>query len=165
VTLLVDTSVWSLALRRDATSSELEVAALKDALAGSDVVVTTGLVLQELLQGFVGAKARTQIVESFAALALIQPDREDHIAAAGLRNTCRRSIIDVYETLRSPLPWTSASLAASAFATYRSRGGSKQKPVPDVYIGAHAAVANLSVLTCDPAPYKSYFPRLVVVAP
>ena len=47
--LLVDTSVWSLALRRDTTASEPEVHALKDALQGDDVVVTTGLVLQELL--------------------------------------------------------------------------------------------------------------------
>ncbi|MDE2452179.1 MAG: type II toxin-antitoxin system VapC family toxin, partial [Burkholderiales bacterium] len=72
---------------------------------------------------------------------------------------------DVYETLRSPLPWAAASLTATAFATYRRRGGSKQKPMADFYIGAHAAVANLSVLTRDPAPYKNYFPRLVIVAP
>jgi len=89
VTLLVDTSVWSLALRRDTAATEPEVATLKDALAGSDVVVTTGLVLQELLQGFVGPKAKAQIIESFAALALVQPDREDHVAAAELRNACR----------------------------------------------------------------------------
>ena len=75
------------------------------------------------------------------------------------------ALLDVYETLRSPLPWASASLTAAAFATYRSRGGSKQKPIADFYIGAHAAVANLSVLTRDPAPFKSYFPRLIVVAP
>ena len=91
MTLLVDTSVWSLALRRDAEANEPEVAALKDALLGSDVVVTTGLVLQELLQGFSGAKAQAQIVERLAALPLLQPDRGDHVAAAELRNTCRRA--------------------------------------------------------------------------
>lgn len=91
MTLLVDTSVWSLALRRDVEVEEPEVQALKEALAGADVVVTTGIVLQELLQGFAGAKASTQIVERFTALALVQPDREDHIAAAGLRNSCRRA--------------------------------------------------------------------------
>lgn len=89
MTLLVDTSVWSLALRRDAPSSEPAVAALKDALAGADIVVTTGIVLQELLQGFGPPKGRAQIISSFAAIALVQPDREDHIAAADLRNTCR----------------------------------------------------------------------------
>jgi predicted nucleic acid-binding protein len=75
------------------------------------------------------------------------------------------NLLDVYDTLRTPIPWASASLTAAAFAMYRGRGGSKLKPMPDFYIGAHAAVANLSVLTRDPSPYKSYFPRLVVVAP
>lgn len=95
MTLLVDTSVWSLALRRDAAASEPEVQQLKDALLGADVVVTTGLVLQELLQGFSGAKAGAQIVERFAALPLLQPEREDHVAAAELRNTCRRAGIQI----------------------------------------------------------------------
>jgi len=95
MTLLVDTSVWSLALRRDADASEPEVQHLKDALFGADTVVTTGLVLQELLQGFSGAKAATRIVERFAALPMLQPDREDHVCAAELRNTCRRAGIQV----------------------------------------------------------------------
>ena len=95
MTLLVDTSVWSLALRRDALSSEPEVHQLKDALLGADVVVTTGLILQELLQGFSGAKASAQIIERFSALPLLQPEREDHVAAAELRNTCRRGGIQV----------------------------------------------------------------------
>ena len=90
MTLFVDTSVWSLALRRDAAEDAREVAALRAAL-GAEVVVTTGLVLQELLQGFSGPKARDAVLERFTALPLIQPDREDHIAAAELRNACRRS--------------------------------------------------------------------------
>ena len=95
MTLLVDTSVWSLAFRRDASASEPEVHQLKDALMGADVVVTTGMVLQELLQGFSAPKSREQIIERFASLPLLQPDREDHIAAAELRNTCRRAGIQV----------------------------------------------------------------------
>jgi predicted nucleic acid-binding protein len=90
VSLFVDTSVWSLALRRDGSADDPAVQALVEALAGSDVVVTTGLVLQELLQGFSGAKAGAAIVERFSALALVQPERDDHIAAAELRNKCRR---------------------------------------------------------------------------
>ena len=95
MTLFVDTSVWSLALRRDAAAPEAEVQALKDALLGADTVVTAGLVLQELLQGFSGPKAREQIIERFAALPLLLPDREDHIAAAEIRNSCRRAGIQV----------------------------------------------------------------------
>lgn len=91
MTLLIDTSVWSLALRRDAEATEPEVHHLKDALLGAEVVVTTGLVLQELLQGFSGPKAQAQIIERFAALPLLQPDRDDHISAAALRNACRKA--------------------------------------------------------------------------
>jgi len=95
VTLLVDTSVWSLALRRDAAVNAPQVQALKDALLGADVVVTTGLVLQELLQGFSGPKAAAQIIERFSALPLLQPDRDDHVAAAQIRNTCRRAGVQI----------------------------------------------------------------------
>lgn len=95
MTLLVDTSVWSLALRRDGSSTDPEVQALHEALVGSDVVVTTGLVLQELLQGFSGPKAASAIVEQFRSLPLIQPDRQDHIAAAEIRNTCRREGVQI----------------------------------------------------------------------
>ena len=95
MTLLVDTSVWSLALRRDVEATEPEVQELKDALFGSDLVVTTGMVLQELLQGFSGAKAQTLIIERFASLPLLQPDRDDHIGAAALRNACRQAGVQI----------------------------------------------------------------------
>ena len=95
MTLLVDTSVWSLALRRDAQVSEPEVLELKSALLGAEIVVTTGLVLQELLQGFAGVKAQALIIERFAALPLLQPDRDDHIGAAALRNTCRQAGVQI----------------------------------------------------------------------
>lgn len=88
--LFVDTSVWSLALRRDDDSHAPEVARLREALQSREPVVTTGLVLQELLQGFRGPKAHHAIVERFASLPTIVPDRDDHVTAAEIRNTCRR---------------------------------------------------------------------------
>jgi hypothetical protein len=91
VTLLVDTSVWSLALRRDRDGDVPQIQALRAALEGGEIVVTTGLVLQELLQGFAGPRARKDIIERFAALPLLSPDRQNHIDAAELRNRCRRA--------------------------------------------------------------------------
>lgn len=91
MTLLVDTSVWSLALRRDAPPDVLEVAALRRALEGRDVVMTTGLILQEILQGAVPDAARAAIVDRFTALQILAPTREDHVAAAEVRNACRRA--------------------------------------------------------------------------
>ncbi|QQS00977.1 MAG: PIN domain-containing protein [Austwickia sp.] len=95
MTLLVDTSVWSLALRRDEASTAPEVEELRRALAGGDLVATTGLILQEVLQGAVPARVREQIADRFAALTLISPDRADHVGAAELRNTCRRAGVQI----------------------------------------------------------------------
>lgn len=74
-------------------------------------------------------------------------------------------MLDVYEVRRSNLPWACAGLAAAAFSSYRRRGCVRLLPLPDFFIGAHAAVANLSVLTRDPAGYSSYFPRLTLLKP
>ena len=95
MSLFVDTSVWSLAFRRDAVATAAEAVALRQSLEAGDTILTTGLVLQELLQGFAGPRARRQLVERFAALPFINPDRQDHIEAADLRNGCRRSGIQI----------------------------------------------------------------------
>lgn len=66
---------------------------------------------------------------------------------------------------RRPLPWAAAFLAGKVFLRYRRAGGSRRSPLPDFYIGAHAAVEGLTLLTRDPARYRAYFPRLRIVAP
>ena len=95
MTLFVDTSVWSLALRRNAAPEGPQVQRLRDALQSGEAIHTTGIVLQELLQGYQGPRAGARIVERFAALPMIVPRREDHIDAAGLRNECRRHGVQV----------------------------------------------------------------------
>lgn len=95
MSLFVDTSVWSLALRRDAPSSATEVRALVRVIEAGETILTTGLVLQELLQGFSGPKARDQILDRFSSVPLLVPDRNDHIAAAELRNRCRRNGVQI----------------------------------------------------------------------
>jgi predicted nucleic acid-binding protein len=84
-----------LAFRRDAEAASQAVEVLRTALDGADQVFTTGLVLQELLQGFAGPRARSQLIERFAALASLQPDRADHIEAADVRNTCRKNGVQI----------------------------------------------------------------------
>jgi predicted nucleic acid-binding protein len=92
-------------------------------------------------------------------------DPETQVLMMRLGGQALDAMLDVYDTLRSPLPWSTASLTAAAFAFYRRGGGPKQKPLPDFFIGAHAAVSNLSMLTRDPTPYKNYFSRLKLVTP
>ena len=93
--LFVDTSVWSLALRRDSPPDIPHLARLTDALQSTEAVYTTGLVLQELLQGFSGPRASHRIIDRFSALPFIVPDRTDHIDAAALRNRCRRAGLQI----------------------------------------------------------------------
>ena len=95
MTLFVDTSVWSLAFRRDQPANSPQVYALRRALEAGETVVATGLILQELLQGFAGPHARKDIIDRFAALPFLTPDRQDHIDAAELRNRCRRAGVQV----------------------------------------------------------------------
>ncbi len=66
---------------------------------------------------------------------------------------------------RLALPWEAAFLAGKCFVDYRKSGGRKTTPLPDFYIGAHAAVANLALLTRDASPYRTYFPKLRLLAP
>lgn len=67
--------------------------------------------------------------------------------------------------LRLPLPWEAAFLAGKCFERYRRTGGTRRSPLPDFYIGAHAAVAGMTLLTRDARRYRTYFPRLKIVAP
>lgn len=66
---------------------------------------------------------------------------------------------------REELPWEAAFLAGKAFSAYRRRGGSRMSLRPDFYIGAHAAIGNLALLTRDAARFHNYFPRLEILAP
>jgi predicted nucleic acid-binding protein len=66
---------------------------------------------------------------------------------------------------REPLPYEAAFLAGKVFLEYRKRGGRRRSPLPDFYIGAHAAVCGHRLLTRDATRYRTYFPRLDIIAP
>jgi predicted nucleic acid-binding protein len=66
---------------------------------------------------------------------------------------------------REPLPYEAGFLAGKAFLAYKRRGGTKRSPMPDFYVGAHAAIGRMDLLTRDPARYRTYFPRLKIIAP
>jgi predicted nucleic acid-binding protein len=66
---------------------------------------------------------------------------------------------------RDSIPWEAAFLAGKCFVTYRRRGGKKSSTLPDFFIGAHATVAHISLLTRDVSRYRTYFPKLRLIAP
>lgn len=71
--------------------------------------------------------------------------------------------IDFFQ--REQIPWSAAFLAGKAFVDYRRRGGQRRSPLPDFFIGAHAAVTGLRLLTRDPLRYRTYFPTVELIAP
>jgi len=66
---------------------------------------------------------------------------------------------------REPLPYEAGFLGGKAFLAYRKRGGTKRSPMPDFYVGAHAVVGSMTLLTRDAARYRTYFPALKIIAP
>jgi len=66
---------------------------------------------------------------------------------------------------REPLPFEAGFLAGKAYVAYRSSGGTRRSPLPDLYIGAHATVRGYSLLTRDAKRYQAYFPALEILAP
>ena len=66
---------------------------------------------------------------------------------------------------RQPIPWAAAFLAGKVFLDYRRNKGTKSTTLPDFFIGAHAAIADLDLLTRDIGRYRTYFPAVTVIAP
>jgi len=95
VAILVDTSVWSLAMRRDELPNSPELKILIKALDTGEEIYSTGVILQELLQGFTGAKAADAIVERFSSIPMLVPETSDHILAADIRNKSRRKGVQI----------------------------------------------------------------------
>jgi predicted nucleic acid-binding protein len=67
--------------------------------------------------------------------------------------------------IRADVPWEAAFLAAHCFARYKKRGGVRQSPPPDFFIGAHAAVSGMDLLTRDARRFRTYFPKVRLIAP
>lgn len=70
-----------------------------------------------------------------------------------------------FDFIQLSLPWEAAFLAGAAYRTYRQRGGNRRSPLPDFYIGAHAATSEMRLLTRDAARYQTYFPTLQLITP
>ena len=67
--------------------------------------------------------------------------------------------------IRSEVPWPAAFLAGRCHVEYRRRGGTRIRTLPDFFIGAHAAVLGMRLLTRDPSRYRTYFPTIELIAP
>ena len=105
------------------------------------------------------------------ARSLVLPAVQDRrrTPVPGLRSAAEFLVLDaalptnIFE--REPIPYEAAFLAGKAYLAYRRRGGTRRSPLPDFFIGAHAAVSSYQLLTRDPARYRAYFHKLSLIAP
>ncbi|MGH6870327.1 MAG: type II toxin-antitoxin system VapC family toxin [Rhizomicrobium sp.] len=92
--ILVDTSVWSLALRREAPGGPF-VSELTRAIGAGDGLFVVGLVVQEVLQGVSGPRQREQILARLTSFPFLTPGWDDHVGAADLFTRCRRAGVQI----------------------------------------------------------------------
>ncbi len=136
--------------------------------AGSLITLVDSSVLLDIL-----TQDTTWSLRSEAALAsardagrlVINPIVYAEISAGFDRIEELDDAVPAAEFDREPLPYEAGFLAGRAYLTYRRRGGQRRSPLPDFYIGAHAAVRRYQLLTRDAARYRSYFPSVEVRAP
>jgi predicted nucleic acid-binding protein len=96
---------------------------------------------------------------------VINPIILAEISARFERATDLEQALALLPIRKDPLPWDAAFLAGQAFRVYRRKTGQKRSPMPDFYIGAHALVGQMRLLTRDRTRYSTYFPKLEVISP
>jgi predicted nucleic acid-binding protein len=104
-------------------------------------------------------------VASAQGLVLINPIIYAELSPAFASATDLDRWLDPAVFQRLPLPYAAGWLASQAWLKYRASGGTKTSPLPDFYIGAHAAVENRTIVTRDASRYRTYFPNLALIAP
>jgi len=100
-----------------------------------------------------------------AGLLAINPIIYAEVSVAYSRIEDLDTVLPTDYYLRAALPWEAGFLAGKAFVQYKRRGGSRRSPLPDFYIGAHAAVSGMRLLTRDTGRYRVYFPKLRLISP
>ena len=133
----------------------------------SDIVVDSNVLLDVLTEDSVWFE--------WSSAALVQYDEENVFvinpviyAEISIRFATVEDLEDALSQSsleRRPIPWEAAFLAGKCFQQYRQKGGARRSPLPDFFIGAHAAVEGMALLTRDAARYRAYFPRLRLLAP
>ena len=131
------------------------------------VMVDSNVLIDVLSRDPVWSAWSIQALEDAAnrATLLINPIIYAEVSIAFARIEDLDAALSSTDFLREPLPFAAGFLAGKAFLRYRKLGGLRTSPLPDFLIGAHAAVAGHTLLTRDAARYRTYFPRLVVIAP
>jgi predicted nucleic acid-binding protein len=133
----------------------------------SDTLVDSNVILDILTEddGWLDWSS-TQLAESAnSGMLVINPLIYAEVSARFERIEELDDALPVNYYRRVPLPFEAAFLAGQCFMKYKRRGGNRRSPMPDFYIGAHAALSGLTLLTRDARRYRDYFPTVRIIAP
>ncbi len=133
----------------------------------SRVLVDSNVLLDVLTEDPKWAGWSTATLEEYGDehLLVINPVIYAEVSIGFARIEDLEDVLPAEHFARQPIPWEAAFLAGKCFLQYRRRGGKKCSPLPDFFIGAHAAVEGMPLLTRDTKRYATYFPRLQLVGP
>ena len=131
------------------------------------VLVDSNVILDVATRDPVWGEWSSEALEKAAneAVLVINPIIYAEVSIAFGRIEDLESALPAHLYRRDNLPWEAAFLAGRSFLSYRRRGGTKSTPLPDFYIGAHAAIAGFRLLTRDTSRYHTYFPKLELITP
>jgi predicted nucleic acid-binding protein len=115
--------------------------------------------------GFLAWSANAMATAAQSGVLFINPIVFAEVSIGFDRREDVTAALDMLDFEYVDLPWDAAFIAGKAFLEYRRKGGVRRSPLPDFYIGAHALVSGMTLLTRDGSSYRSYFPKLNLVAP
>ena len=133
----------------------------------SGVLVDSNVLLDVLTEDPVWYEWSASALEEQAELSalMINPIIYAEVSVRFARIEELEEALPAHVFRREPLPWEAGFLAGKCFAGYRQRGGTKHSPLPDFYVGAHAAIRGAALLTRDASRYRTYYPTLTLIAP
>ena len=133
----------------------------------ADVLVDSNVLLDVMTEDAVWFAWSARQLEALAEqhTLVINPVIYSEVSVGFERIEDLDSVLTADAFQREPIPWDAAFLAGKCFLRYRRGQGAKRSPLPDFFIGAHAAVRGMTLLTRDPRRYTAYFPKLRLISP
>jgi predicted nucleic acid-binding protein len=115
--------------------------------------------------GFLVWSANALAASAQSGMLFINPIIFAEVSTGFSRREDVTAALDALDFEYADLPWDAAFIAGNAYTRYRRNGGVRRSPLPDFYIGAHALVSGMTLLTRDGSRYRTYFPKLNILAP
>jgi len=132
-----------------------------------DILVDSNIILDIVTEDkrWFGWSNKTLTRLSAANMFVINPIIYSEVSVGFEKIEGLEDVLDPRLFRRDQIPWEAAFLAGKCFLQYRRQGGKRDAPLPDFFIGAHAAVSKMQLLTRDEVRYRTYFPTITIISP